>query len=267
MKSHYFLKMTFVKLNYYGAELSANFTTHLYTEAANRDVYFGGWDASVQMPCPLKFCMVETAKSNSKYASSAAIAMYRFVLMDGNHGLFKAVCNSNISGVLRSAKLMPGTTIVVKRYHWIWRGDMTSDEETDGELWRGVMVIDDIDWIAGPPEEDNGTGDAVSTVSIDFDSILLDREAVDEVSQNNSVIVLTVSSEEDTDTSEDCYVRMPFVSVKSGDFIRDAATKRAWVCALKKRSREDNDSASGTPECKCMYNYYLPECVMKGGGC
>ena len=192
------------------------------------------------MEAPLSFTILQISKRNAQYSTSAPIAVYRFILMDGDNGVFKAQCNSCLSGVLRSAALHSGSTVIVKKYHWIWRGDMSHGTELDGELWRGIMVIDDIDWKAGPVAASASIeDDSVSTVSVDFDTVLIDEDVMTQVAKHNSVIAL--APYEDAETGGIYYARMSFARMKRGEFIRDETARSNWVSCLKKRAREEED--------------------------
>lgn len=243
-------------------EAVKGFGASLYVSMSEKKVYFEGWQYAKLMEVPLTFTLCEFVKTTASFGRNP-IRLYKFVLMDGSHSIFKAAVNSGLSSLLKGQTLRRGTSITVTKYHWIWQRvpEDSDDDELDGKLGNGVMVIDGFTWREGPFKGDKEpTPDDVSRTSVDYVVNFIDPSVLDYCMKKNALMYLSEH------WSQDCAMilsTMLWDEIKRGLFIPDKQARGEWVTAMKKRAREEKrvPGSAKPKECDCQTRFCLDRCV------
>lgn len=235
-----------MEVDYYD-DASRGFGASLFVKQCHGNIYEDGWKEKgwlMTSPRPLMFTVVHYKKFAAKHFG-ASIGQYKCVLMDGGKCMFKAQFNTGVSHKLRGEDITPGALITVERYHWIWQGaEYSKDDYLEGEVARGVMIIDAFSWKEAPVRDtvDAEGSESCTCVSVDFEVEFLDVSFVNQVFQLNSLFFM-----EDTRHEEEAGVvylsPMCFSSIKKGLFIdeHEVGLRNHWVSSLKKRARDEDE--------------------------
>ena len=248
-------------------DATRGFGASLYIEHSHSSVYHDGWENARLMDCPVIFTVLLFEKIVASYGGKGSIGQYKAVFMDGSNCVFKAQFNTGVTSKLKGVTLHPGTSITVKKYHWVWQSvEYSGGAFSDGELGRGVMIVDAFDWRDAPVQEtvDSSGNDAVTTISVDFEVEFVDEVFVKKTYKSNSLFFMKLVAHEE-EAGVLYLSSMNNDDMKRGLFIENQTKRSAWVSAMKKRAREDDSlPAAGTTEaqsCECVTLFGMTQCM------
>lgn len=248
-------------------EATVGFGASLYVSVSDKKVYFDGWEYAKLMEAPLVFTLVTVEKTRRSFGGTgggAPMSLYKMVLMDASHCIFKAQANTGMSHRFHGNIPRVGASVTVSRYHWVWKGVPTNeneDETLDGRLGTGVMIIDDCTWRDGPFKDDTEpTPDDVSRTSVDYAIEFLDESVIKYCLEKSALMYLS----EHWSADSCMYLgTMLWDEIKRGMFIPDKEARTEWVSAMKKRAREEEESEVVSVICNCQRKFCLETCVKK----
>ena len=232
-----------------------------------------GWDSLKQMTCPVTLTVLKVEKTNGNFAGRCGIALYKFVLMDANRCILKAQLNTGQSAWMKDQDVTVGASIFVNRYHYVWHDESTLDEGImDGELGRGVMVIDKFTWKDGPKKAwdaaDRGVEDATTIVSDDFAVEFVADTVIAHCYNQSCMMYLSEHWQTGDDAGCMFLGTMLFNEVQLGKFIPAVNARADWLAVVKKKKTESllDDSSLGhhaSTLCSCQQQYHLSRCVLE----
>ena len=181
------------------------------------------------------------------HKNSTAVDSWQMVVMDGTMGVFKVVLNTKMSQDIPHEDWHAGVTILIQP------GDFKfifiQDDEKSG-CSRGVLFIDNCDWVPAPNDKSSEAEDHSSTVTPEHCMVWLDSDCVKRV-MKDSVIIFNKSYQHEEGFF--FYMALSPDKMRKGDFISNKQKKLEWN---KKKRLASN------PCCCRNSPFYFQSCIL-----
>ena len=127
--------------------------------------------------------------SNMQYRTAkSTVTVHKFTVMDGSFGVFRAQFNTCLSRNTRSWSITPGSTLIIKRWNWVW---CDNPEELDCKaICRGVLLVHDYNWKPAPSSKPcalNQHGNLLIVVGDETDTLTIGVSVLEWIEDNSFI--------------------------------------------------------------------------------
>lgn len=212
----------------------------------------------IEIGGPLKVTVLGHACSTLNYQHlNKPVLVHRFVVMDGNNGVFKVHLNVLHSKRLDDTQIPNGSTLIINKWKWLWM-------ELLNESWvpaisHGVLLAHDYDLRLSLQDPSWGYSPSNSHTTCPTATMDIDHSVIDYVGNNSHLVWMEPNHAK-------VMQLMPNKGLQAGLFIPDLGDRKKF---LKDVAEDDwlnypyfeNEENEPPTQCSCLTDFGFVPCV------